>query len=29
MSIPFELFRGDGHQYPELGAQLPPPLYAT
>jgi MoxR-like ATPase len=28
MNIPFELFRGDGHQYPELAAQLPPPLYA-
>jgi len=28
MNIPFELFRGDGRQNPELGAQLPPPLYA-
>ena len=28
MSSPFELFRGDGRQNPELAAQLPPPLYA-
>ena len=28
MSSPFELFRGDGRQNPELGVQLPPPLYA-